>query len=256
MSITRTVLRFAAPLPKLERFQRYLFIGPHPDDIEIGAGATAAKLADAGKDICFLICTDGRYGGGHTPELSPPDLARMRREEALRSAAVLGIRDVSFLNLEDGGFYDRKELLTGLAQCISAFQPEVIFAPDPCVTSECHVDHLNVGNAARHLACFAPYSGIMDRYGAHSAPVQALAYYMTAKPNYFVKTTGYLGRQLQAVFSCHVSQFPEGCSEKAAISAYLKLRACDFGIRSLKGCAEGFRILGPTQMHCLPEAGT
>ena len=66
MSLTRLALRCAAPLPKLERFDRYLFVGPHPDDIEIGAGATAARLAAQGKAVCFLICTDGRYGDGHT----------------------------------------------------------------------------------------------------------------------------------------------------------------------------------------------
>ena len=42
MSITKAVLHFAAPLPKIESFDRFLFLGPHPDDIEIGAGATAA----------------------------------------------------------------------------------------------------------------------------------------------------------------------------------------------------------------------
>ena len=64
MSLTRAALRFAAPLPDIERFQRFLFIGPHPDDIEIGAGATAARLAAAGRELCFLICTDGRFGTG------------------------------------------------------------------------------------------------------------------------------------------------------------------------------------------------
>ena len=45
MSLTRLALKFAAPAVKLETYRRYLFIGPHPVDIEIGAGATAAKLA-------------------------------------------------------------------------------------------------------------------------------------------------------------------------------------------------------------------
>ena len=252
--MTKTVLRFAAPLPDIERFQRYLFIGPHPDDIEIGAGASAAKFAAEGKEICFLICTDGRYGGGYVPELSPEALAERRKEEALRSAALLSVRDVRFLDLQDGGFYAFQELLRGIAAVIGDFKPDVVFAPDPYVDSECHIDHLNVGNAARQLACFAPYSGIMAQYRTESAQVQALAYYMTVKPNRYVKTRGFLKSQLSAIFDCHLSQFPENCAEKRSISAYLKLRAYDFGLRSGKGCAEGFRVLGPTQMHCLPEA--
>ena len=255
MSLTKAVLRFAAPLPDPEGFERFLFIGPHPDDIEIGAGATAAKLAAVGKTVCFLICMDGRYGNGNVPELSPDEVAALRKREALRSAAVLGIHDVRFLDLSDGGFYEQAELLSGIAAVISDFQPEILFAPDPWVSSECHVDHLNVGKAARQLACFAPYEGIMARYGASSAPVAALAYYMTAKANRFVQTRGYLGRQLEAIFSSHKSQFPEGSSEGRAIRLYLKLRAADFGLRSFKGEAEGFRVLGVTQMHCLPEAG-
>ena len=255
MSLTRTILRFAAPLPRLESFQRYLFIGPHPDDIEIGAGATAAKLAKAGKDICFLICTDGRFGGGYVPELSPDELAGLRKEEAIRSARSLSVNDVRFLDFSDGGFYEMQDLLQGIARVIGEFHPEVVFAPDPCVTSECHIDHLNVGNAARQLACFAPNAGIMASYGAKAALVQAIAYYMTAKANRFVNTKGFLNAQLDAVFGYHKSQFPDGCPEAKAISTYLRLRAYDFGIRSFSGCAEGFRVLSPTHMHCLPEAG-
>ena len=142
-----------------------------------------------------------------------------------------------------------------LAQVVGEFQPDVILAPDPCVTSECHADHLKVGKAARQVAYFAPYSGIMAEYGAKAAQVQVLAYYMTAKPNRFVKTTGYLDKQLQAIFTCYQSQFPTGCEDGKSIGLYLRLRSVDFGIRSFKGCAEGFRVLGVTQMHCLPEAG-
>ncbi len=62
MSLTRFALKLAAPIPNPESFRRYLFIGPHPDDIEIGAGATVAALTAAGKHVSFLICTDGRFG--------------------------------------------------------------------------------------------------------------------------------------------------------------------------------------------------
>ena len=62
MGFTKLALKFAAPFPKVQSFDKYLFVGPHPDDIEIGAGATVAALSAQGKNICFLICTDGRYG--------------------------------------------------------------------------------------------------------------------------------------------------------------------------------------------------
>ncbi len=256
MSLTRLAIRLASPLPKLEEFQRFLFIGPHPDDIEIGAGATAAKLAAAGKEVRFLICMDGRYGLENAPAgTNPEKLAEIRRQEAVASARLLGAKEVQFLNLSDGGFYERQSLLWAMAQAIGRVQPDVIFAPDPCVDSECHPDHRNVGEAARQLAFFAPFREIMEKYGAKSAPVQALAYYMTARPNTYVKTTGYLSRQDEAIFACHRSQFPEGCAEAKSIRLYLKLRAVDFGLRSGKGRAEGFRLLDRTRMHCLPEAG-
>ena len=252
----RTILKAAVPIPRIENYQRFLFVGPHPDDIEIGAGATAAKLAAMGKDICFLVCLDGRFGEGNAPEgIRGESLVALRKQEAIASAALLGVKDVRFLDLCDGGFYEQKELVQKIAQVVGDFQPDVILAPDPDVTSECHADHLNVGNAAKQVAYFAPYSGIMEGYGAKAASVQTLAYYMTAKPNRFVKTKGYLKLQLKSVFSCHLSQFPEGCADAKSIALYLKLRAMDFGLRSGKGCAEGFRVLGVTHMHCFPEAG-
>jgi len=256
MGLTKLVLKAAVPIPKIETYRRFLFIGPHPDDIEIGAGATAAKLAAMGKEICFLVCLDGRFGDGNAPEGVRGDaLVTLRRQEAVSSAAMLGVKDVRFLDLSDGGFYQQEELVREIAQVVGDFQPDVIFAPDPDVTSECHIDHRNVGAAARQIAYFAPYRGIMAGHEAQAAPVQALAYYMTAKPNRFVKTRGYLALQLKSIFHCHLSQFPETSTEGKSIALYLKVRAVDFGIRSGFGCAEGFRVLGVTHMHCLPEAG-
>ena len=256
MSLTKIILKYAAPVPKIESFQRYLFVGPHPDDIEIGAGGAIAALRKMGKEISFVICTDGRYGMEHAPSgTTPEELIEIRKQESIASAKVLGVSDVTFLGYSDGGFYDYGELLASLAKVIGEKKPDIIFAPDPAVTSECHIDHLNAGSAARQLAFFAPFADIMKQYGAESAPVQAVAYYMTAKPNRFLPVGPYLSQQLYSVFGCHKSQFPDGCDDISSISLYLKLRAYDFGIRSMKGKAEGFRVLGRTQMHCLPEAG-
>ena len=253
MSLMRLALKIAAPLPKIEAYRRYLFIGPHPDDIEIGAGATAATLAAMGKAVTFLVCTDGRFGEGNVPETGDA-LAALRRQEAIASAKLLGVTDVRFLGLSDGGFYDFETLVKAMAQIVGDVQPELIFAPDPDVTSECHIDHRNAGEAAKRLAFFAPFPEVMAQYGAAPAPVQALAFYMTAKPNRFVRTNGLRHQQLAAIL-CHRTQFPQDSEAFKSLFLYLKLRSVDFGLRSLKGRAEGFRVLGQTQMHCLPEAG-
>ena len=255
MNLTSFIVKKAAPVPRPETFEKYLFIGPHPDDIEIGAGAMIARLTSEGKQVSFLICMDGRYGLEHAPEgITPEELIRVREAESLRSARVLGVTDVRFLRLSDGGFYDEKELLEGMARVIGEIKPDILFAPDPDVDSECHPDHLNTAKAAKTLTFFAPFQNIMEKYGAEAAPVKAVAFYMTARPNRFVRTGAFRDKQSEAIL-CHKSQFPEDSDAYAQVALYLKVRSLTFGLKSLKGNAEGFRVLGTTQMHCLPEAG-
>lgn len=250
MSLTSLVLTLVAPPPQIEGFDRYLFVGPHPDDIEIGAGATAAKLVSMGKKVCFLICTDGRFG---SETISPKELIEIRKAEAIKSAKMLGVTDVRFSELCDGGFYDEDELCRGIAKTIGDFKPDLVLAPDHFVASESHTDHLKVGRAAARAAYFAPYSGVAAKLGAESADVKGIAYYMTAKPNRYVLTSGELLRlQLDSVSKCHVSQFDaEGMK---ALSLYLKLRSLDFGLRKFGLHAEGFRCISAQGMHCLPES--
>ena len=59
--------------------------------------------------------------------------------------------------------------------------------------------------------------------------------------------------QIEAL-KCHASQFPADSQAFRSLRLYLTLRAVQFGIRTFRGRAEGFRVLGKTQMHCLPEA--
>ena len=255
MSLLKLALKVAAPIPKLESFSRYLFIGPHPDDIEIGCGATVSKLSSMGKEISFLICLDGRYGLELAPKgTTEEQLVSIRKAEAIESARRLGVDDVHFLDFSDGGFYDVQTLRSAIAVRVGIFRPNVIFSVDPDVPNECHIDHLNVGRQSKIVANFASNKQIMAKYGAQSANVNAIALYMTARPNKFVATRGgHLQKQLDAIFNVHLSQFPQGCPSAESITKYLKLRSLFFGLRSFKGAAEGFRVIDETHMHCLPE---
>ena len=255
MSLVGMILRKVMPVPRPEEFSRALFLGPHPDDIEIGAGATAARMAAEGKSVTFLVVTDGRFGTENADlGLPPEELADLREREARRSAAVLGVTDVRFLRLSDGGFYTDEELRRGIAAVMGEVQPEVVFAPDPVPRNECHPDHLRVGRAAGELVCFGYNRGIFARLGAGPSPARAVAYYMTGRPNRYVRTSGLLARQ-RAAIRCHKSLFPPESGALRDVCLYLKLRAAQFGLRSGHRAAEGFRVLGNAQMHVLSEFG-
>ena len=254
MGLTKLALKIAAPAPAVESFSSYMFIGPHPDDIEIGCGATAAKLAASGKSICFLILTDGRYGDGHSGGIKGDELAALRKQETLASAERLGVKDVRFLDLCDGGFYDYGDMKRGIASAVGEFGPELIFAPDPYTGRECHIDHLNAGRAAAHVAYMSPYPGIAEGMGSQQADVKGIAFYMTARTNRYVKVSKEMfALQNEALFGCHTSQYPPGEPETKQLQMYLKLRSADFGLRNLCAHAEGFCVLGQTHMHCIPE---
>ena len=81
------------PIPDLESCKRILCIQPHPDDNEIGAGGTIAKLADKGCEIFYLTATDGRLGTSD-PSISPLDLIKTRDAELKAAAGVLGAQKV------------------------------------------------------------------------------------------------------------------------------------------------------------------
>ena len=254
MSMIRFILKKAAPMERIEHYQRFLFIGPHPDDIELGAGATAAKLAASGKTVRFLIVTDGRFGLENAPKgTTCQQLVVIRKKETIAASAALGITDVVFLDFSDGGQYERRQVLNSLAKAVGEFQPDVILAPDPDVRSECHKDHLVTGQAAKEIAFFSAFPQIAQCYGAKSADVKAIAFFMTARPNQYIRTGRFLGRQLDALFSNHLSHFPPSSSEAKAFPTYLRLRSFFFGIRRFCLHAEGFRVLDRMHMHCLPE---
>ncbi len=75
--------------------QRVLGVAAHPDDLEWYAGATIAKLAGAGAEITFVVCTNGDKGT-YDPNVDPHALAAERQREQRAAADSLGVRDMIF----------------------------------------------------------------------------------------------------------------------------------------------------------------
>jgi len=77
-----------------------LIVSAHPDDMEIGMGGTVAKLAEAKAVITSVVVTNG--GRASNPfGWTEQRMAEVRREEALRAACLLGVKDVLFLDEPD-----------------------------------------------------------------------------------------------------------------------------------------------------------
>lgn len=247
----RFILKKAVPVPKLLSFDRFLFVGPHPDDIEVACGGTVARLTQLGKQVAFVVVTDGGVGSVD-PSLTMEALVPLRRQESLSSAELLGVRDVRFLGYPDGADYSLPAVVKDIVAAILDFRPQVVLCPDYTVPSECHPDHLNAGKAATDAVFYASWDKLTRRLGFDGAVNGiTLAYYYTHRPNGYVGVTKTSKLHLSAM-ACHRSQFTQ--ADLNAFKTYFSLRERRFGMRCGKLRAEGYRILSPTHQHCFPEA--
>jgi LmbE family N-acetylglucosaminyl deacetylase len=135
---------------------KVLVLTPHPDDAEFFAGGTLAKMAIAGAEVTIIIATNGNKGSF---ELGAVELAEVRRIEALRAAAVLGVKEVVFLEHEDGALdrLDPGHLREQFMRAIRERQPDILITFDPFAPFEDHPDHRAVGFAALEAVNFASY---------------------------------------------------------------------------------------------------
>lgn len=108
-----------------------LVVSPHPDDLEIGMGGTAAKLIDEGTNVVSLIATDGS-GSTTIMELSREEMAEVRRQEAREAVSVLGIQTLIPLPIPDVKTEKNKEhFKNDFKEAVLRFKPEEVYIPHP-----------------------------------------------------------------------------------------------------------------------------
>ena len=250
------MLKLVSPLPDIEKYNRIMFVGPHPDDIEIGAGATINKMVKAGKDIFMLICTDGG-SGVNDDKITPKDIADIRWKESQDSAKVLGVTKLECLNFEDGGFYTEWDLAKEIAKKILEFRPEVVICPDPNLPTETHPDHLKCGRATCDALWMAEFYHVAKRNGIEADKdkmvcINALAYYFTNRANTFVVISKEDENTREKAISKHVSQM-KGVNGMG-IYLYLTLRDKHMGEKCGEDLAEGFFVMSNLHRHCVSES--
>jgi LmbE family N-acetylglucosaminyl deacetylase len=265
------------PVPDITACRRILFVQPHPDDNEVGAGATIARLAAAGCEVFFLTATDGSLGTAD-PAVRPADLAARRAAEIERSAAILGVKRCLSLGLPDGGWLDEESLCRKIAAVIRELEPELVATCDPFLPYEAHPDHRRVGMAVLEACMFSgfPHFRVEASPGCagDAAPwsVRGVALYTSPAPNTFVRVEGSWERKFEAL-AAHESQFP--AEALAQVRPYFELKATGYAHRSpllrrgpgryivallstRKGGAraEAFKVLTTQHIHCFVDTAS
>ncbi len=250
-------LKAAAPIPRILTHKRALFVGPHPDDIEVGTGATISKLISLGITVAFAIVTDGGSGSSDS-HISIDELVKQRYDEAMSSAQYLGVQETFFLNFPDGAKYDEWDVAVKLAEIIVKFDPDIIFAPDPSLPSEIHPDHIKTGNATKDALLISSSPLTLKRnmifidQDSHLGFNRTLAFYYTHRPNQFIPITKTdIVNNHNAILK-HQSQFQENSKEWNMLKIYLSYRQKRFG-NLFHSRRDGFFVMGPIHQHCFPE---
>jgi N,N'-diacetylchitobiose non-reducing end deacetylase len=241
------------PIPDLLKTESLLVIQPHSDDLEIGAGATVARMIRTGIQLSCLTVTDGA-AGTYDNDLSAETLAAIRRSETEAAAEVLGLKDLYWLNYPDGGNLDYLEVRAAITSSIREIKPETVMVCDPWLPYEVHSDHIRTGLAAAEAA----YLANMPRFhpddlkkGLLPHAVKAIAFYYTAYPNTFIDVKDTWSLKMQAI-DCHASQFS---GEKARqLKNLLQARATSLAVETDAELVEAFKVLTPSHLHIYEDA--
>lgn len=123
----------------------------HPDDAEWGCSGTVAIWCRDGAEVVYVICTDGGKGSDD-PDMTSERLSRIRHDEQVAAADVLGVKEVVFLGYEDAMLQPTLELRKDITREIRRFKPEVVITEYPGRTMSVpgyvgHPDHAAAGEA-------------------------------------------------------------------------------------------------------------
>ena len=110
-------------LPVPEDWSRALAIAAHPDDLEYGAASAIARWTSQGKEVSYLMVTRGEAG---IDSMHPDETGRLRVQEEINSARVVGVDSVEFLDYPDGVIEHGLPLRRDLARVIRKVKPDVL----------------------------------------------------------------------------------------------------------------------------------
>ncbi|WP_425236850.1 bacillithiol biosynthesis deacetylase BshB1 [Ulvibacterium sp.] len=225
-----------------------LVFGAHPDDAELGAGATMAKEIANGKKVGIIDLTRG--------ELGTRGSAEIRDREAAKAAEILGIEVRENLEFADGFFVNDKTHQLAIIRMVRKYRPEIVLCN---AVDDRHIDHAK-GSKLVSDACFL--SGLIkidtkldgdDSWQDPWRPKQIYHFiqWKNLKPDFAVDVSGFIEKKNEAILA-YSSQFHDPNSEEpeTPISSKNFLDSVNYRARDLGRLvgvehAEGFTVERP-----------
>jgi len=222
-----------------------LAIGAHPDDVELGCGATIAKEIANGKKVGIIDLTRG--------ELGTRGNAETRDKESEAAAKILGVAFRKNMEFADGFFVNDKNHQIELIKMIRKYRPEIVICN---AVDDRHIDHAK-GSKLVSDACFL--SGLLKidtKYAdtkEWQEPWRPKAVYhfiqwKNLEPNIVVDVSDFIDKKMKAVLA-YKTQFydPKSDAPETPISSKnftdsIIYRARDLGRLVGVEYAEGFTV--------------
>lgn len=218
-----------------------LAIGAHPDDVELGCGATIAKHISLKKKVGILDLTRG--------ELGTRGSGKIRDKEAAEAAKILGLAVRDNLGFADGFFVNDKQHQLELIKKIRQYQPDIVLAN---AMHDRHPDHGKAGKLIADACFLAGLVKIPTKLdGKAQKPWRPKAVYhyiqfLPIEPDFLIDVTGFMDTKVETI-RAFKSQFydPKSKEPETVISSPQFLRnvverASDLGRIIGVEYAEGF----------------
>ncbi len=204
-----------------ERIERVMVITAHPDDSEFGAGGTVARFTREGREVTYVIATNGNKGSDDRT-MTPERLALIRQEEQRQAARVLGVERVVFLGYEDGDLADTRALRLDVSREIRRWRPDLVITMNPHRTYNLyasHRDHRTIAGVA--LDCVYPlardhlsFPELMPEFEPHK--VAEIHLMQWEDPHVVVDIGDTMDLKLKAL-ACHKSQVGDFAGAEARV---------------------------------------
>ena len=220
---------------------RVMFVAAHPDDADFLAGGTIARLAREGREIAYVIVTNGNKGAGDRG-ITSEQLIPIREAEQRQAARVLGVASVEFLGYEDGELEVTRELRRDVTREIRRWRPDLVITLNPHRTYNnfpgWHRDHRTTARVV--LDCVYPlardqlsFPELLPDYEPHT--VREVYTVQWEQPRLVIDITNTMDVKLEAI-RCHASQV----SDFKAFAERMRNRAAVLGKENGHAYAEGF----------------